>query len=63
MQISRLSSLFTHWVVFIKVLPLLVEVPHVHQPVLHLLQSPDLFPFSFATDLDGRLTEHHVTLQ
>lgn len=56
------ESLFTHRVVFIKVLPLLVELPHVHQSVLHLLQSPDLLPFTFTANLDGRLTQHDVTL-
>lgn len=58
----NLLSLITHWIVFIEVLPLLVQLPHVHQPVLHLLQSPDLLPFTFTTHLDGRLAQHCITL-
>lgn len=60
--VPRLVSVFTHSVVFVKVLPLLVELPHVHQPVLHLLQSPDLLPFPLTPHLDGRLTQHDITL-
>lgn len=52
----------THRVVFIKVLPLLVKLPHVYQSVLHLLQSPDLLPFTFSSDLDGWLAQHCISL-
>lgn len=58
----RLSSGLTHRVLFIAVLPLLVEFPHVHQAVLHLFQSPDLLPFAFPADLDGRLAQHYISL-
>lgn len=44
------------------VLPLLVQLPHVHQSVLHLLQTPDLLPSTPSPDLYGRFTEHCVPL-
>lgn len=52
----------THRTVLVESLPLLVEVPHVHQPVLQLLQSPDLLPFGLPADLDGRLAQHRIPL-
>lgn len=56
------SLLPTHRVVFIKVYPFLVEIPHVHQPVLHLLHCPNLLASPFTANLNGRLAQHHVTL-
>lgn len=56
------SSFLTYRVVFIKVLILLVNFPHVHHSVLHLLQSPDLLPLTFTADLDGWLTQYGVSL-
>lgn len=44
------------------VLPFLVELPHVNQPILHLLQTPDLLPSTPTANLDGWFTEHCVPL-
>lgn len=50
-------------ILFVILLPLLIELPHVYQSILHLLQSPDLLAFTFPPDLDGRFTQHSVTLR
>lgn len=44
------------------VLPLLVQLPHVHQTILHLLQTPDLLPSTPTANLNGWFTEHCIPL-
>ena len=44
------------------VLPLLVKFSHVHQTVVHLLQTPDLFPSTPSSDLNRWFTEHCIPL-
>lgn len=45
------------------VLPLLVQLPHVHQTILHLLQTPDLLPTTPTSHLNCWFTEHCVPLK
>lgn len=55
----------THLVVLVMeeiVLPLLIKLSHVDQTILHLLQTPDLFPSASPPDLDGGFTEHRIPL-
>lgn len=60
-----LCCMFTDWVIIVVlviVLPFLVQLPHVHQTVLHLLQTPDLFPSATSSHLNCWLTEHSISL-
>ncbi len=55
----------THRVVLVMdvvVLPLLVELPHVNQTVLHLLQTPDLLPSTSTSNLNCWFTEYCIPL-
>lgn len=55
----------THWVVMVMevvILPLLVQFSHVNQTVLHLLQTPDLFPSTPPSNLNRWFAEHSIPL-
>ncbi len=49
-------------VVLVKVLPLLIKLSHVHQPVFHLLKGPYLLPFAFPPHLNGRFAQYSISL-
>lgn len=44
------------------VLPLLVQLSHVNQTVLHLLKTPDLLPSTPTSNLNCWFTEHCISL-
>lgn len=43
-------------------LPLLVQLSHVHQTILHLLQTPDLLPSTPTPNLNCWFTEYCIPL-
>lgn len=44
------------------VLPFLVQLSHVNQAILHLLQAPDLLPSTATSNLNRWFTEHSIPL-
>lgn len=60
-QLSKFSQI-TYWGIFFTLLPLLIKVSHIQQPVVQFFQRPNLLPFSFSSHLDGRLTKERASL-
>lgn len=61
-ELSKFSQI-TYWGIFFTLLPLLIKVSHIQQPVVQFFQGPSLLSFSFSSYLDCRFTKKRASLQ